>query len=76
MVREMRPDAVIVDVGLPGPDGIELTKQLRTISAPGRSHSLGARRTRVCGPCDACWRDGYVVKTRVSTRSALRCETR
>ena len=29
MVREMRPDAVIVDVGLPGPDGIELTKQLR-----------------------------------------------
>ena len=28
MVREMRPDAVIVDVGLPGPDGIELTRQL------------------------------------------------
>jgi DNA-binding NarL/FixJ family response regulator len=28
MVREMRPDAVIVDVGLPGSDGIELTKQL------------------------------------------------
>ena len=29
MVREMRPDAVIVDVGLPGgTDGIELTKQL------------------------------------------------
>jgi DNA-binding NarL/FixJ family response regulator len=28
MVREMRPDAVIVDVGLPGPDGIELTEQL------------------------------------------------
>jgi DNA-binding NarL/FixJ family response regulator len=30
MVREMRPDAVIVDVGLPnGPDGIELTRQLK-----------------------------------------------
>jgi DNA-binding NarL/FixJ family response regulator len=28
MVREMRPDGVIVDVGLPGPDGIELTEQL------------------------------------------------
>jgi two-component system, NarL family, invasion response regulator UvrY len=28
IVRQMRPDAVIVDVGLPGPDGIELTKQL------------------------------------------------
>lgn len=28
MVREMRPDAVIVDVGLPGADGIELTGQL------------------------------------------------
>ena len=28
MVREMRPDAVIVDVELPGPDGIELTEQL------------------------------------------------
>jgi two-component system, NarL family, invasion response regulator UvrY len=28
MVREIQPDAVIVDVGLPGPDGIELTKQL------------------------------------------------
>jgi DNA-binding NarL/FixJ family response regulator len=28
MVRDMRPDAVIVDVGLPGPDGIELTEQL------------------------------------------------
>jgi DNA-binding NarL/FixJ family response regulator len=29
MVREMRPDAVIVDVGLPGgPDGIDLTQQL------------------------------------------------
>lgn len=31
MVREMRPDAVIVDVGLPGgPDGIELTEKLRS----------------------------------------------
>jgi DNA-binding NarL/FixJ family response regulator len=28
MVREMHPDGVIVDVGLPGPDGIELTKTL------------------------------------------------
>ena len=29
MVREMRPDAVFVDVGLPGgPDGIELTEKL------------------------------------------------
>ena len=28
MVREMRPDGVIVDVGLPDADGIELTKQL------------------------------------------------
>ena len=29
MVRDMRPDAVIVDVGLPGgPDGIELTEKL------------------------------------------------
>ena len=27
-VREMRPDAVIVDIGLPDTDGIELTKQL------------------------------------------------
>ena len=27
-VRDLRPDAVIVDVGLPGRDGIELTKQL------------------------------------------------
>jgi DNA-binding NarL/FixJ family response regulator len=31
MVREMRPDAVIVDVGLPGGrDGIELTEKLRS----------------------------------------------
>ena len=31
MVREMRPDAVIVDVGLPGGlDGIELTERLRS----------------------------------------------
>jgi DNA-binding NarL/FixJ family response regulator len=31
MVREIRPDAVIVDVGLPGgPDGIELTEKLRS----------------------------------------------
>lgn len=30
LVREMRPDGVIVDVGLPGKtDGIELTRQLR-----------------------------------------------
>lgn len=28
MVREMRPDGVVVDVSLPGCDGIELTKQL------------------------------------------------
>lgn len=28
VVREMRPDAVIVDVGLPDTDGIELTRQL------------------------------------------------
>ena len=31
LVREMRPDAVIVDVGLPdGPDGIALTESIRT----------------------------------------------
>src|SRR5207248_78461 len=29
MVRELRPDAVIVDVGLPGEDGIELTERLK-----------------------------------------------
>jgi two-component system invasion response regulator UvrY len=28
VVRELRPDGVIVDVSLPGTDGIELTKQL------------------------------------------------
>jgi len=28
MVREMQPDAVVVDIELPGADGIELTKQL------------------------------------------------
>ena len=28
VVREMRPDAVIVDIGLPDTDGIELTRQL------------------------------------------------
>jgi two-component system response regulator DegU len=28
IVREMQPDAVVVDVQLPGADGIELTKQL------------------------------------------------
>src|SRR3954466_721555 len=28
MVREMQPDAVVVDIQLPGADGIELTKQL------------------------------------------------
>lgn len=28
IVREMRPDGVVVDVSLPGSDGIELTKQL------------------------------------------------
>ena len=28
MVREMRPDAVVVDVQLPGVDGIELTREL------------------------------------------------
>ena len=28
MVREMQPDAVVVDVELPGADGIELTTQL------------------------------------------------
>jgi DNA-binding NarL/FixJ family response regulator len=28
MVREMQPDAVVVDIELPGADGIELTKNL------------------------------------------------
>ena len=28
IVREMRPDAVVVDVGLPDTDGIELTKRI------------------------------------------------
>jgi DNA-binding NarL/FixJ family response regulator len=28
LVREMRPDAVVVDVGLPGEDGITLTRRL------------------------------------------------
>ena len=27
-VRDLRPDGVIIDVGLPGTDGIELTKEL------------------------------------------------
>jgi DNA-binding NarL/FixJ family response regulator len=29
MVREMRPDAVIVDIGLPGVNGIALTEKLK-----------------------------------------------
>jgi len=28
IVRDLRPDGVIIDVGLPGADGIELTKEL------------------------------------------------
>jgi DNA-binding NarL/FixJ family response regulator len=28
MVRDLRPDGVIIDVGLPGADGIELTREL------------------------------------------------
>ncbi|HJT80346.1 MAG TPA: response regulator transcription factor [Chthoniobacterales bacterium] len=30
MVREMQPDAVVVDIELPGADGIELTRSLLT----------------------------------------------
>src|SRR5260370_41387319 len=29
MIRELRPDLVIVDIGLPGASGIELTKTIR-----------------------------------------------
>ena len=65
MVRELRPDAVIVDVGLPGAeDGIELTARLReefpalvVLILSGHDEPEYARRAAEAGAI------GYVLKS-------------
>src|SRR5207302_5081512 len=76
MVRELRPDAVIVDVGLPGgEDGIELTARLReefpalvVLILSGHDEPEYVRRAAEAGAI------GYVLKSEpVETlRAALR----
>jgi DNA-binding NarL/FixJ family response regulator len=76
MVREMRPDAVIVDVGLPGgPDGIELTEKLRSefpalvvLILSAHEEPEYARRAAQAGAI------GYVLKNEAveTLRTALR----
>jgi DNA-binding NarL/FixJ family response regulator len=76
MVREMRPDAVIVDIGLPGgPDGIELTEKLRSefpalvvLILSAHEEPEYARRAAQAGAM------GYVLKNEAveTLRTALR----
>ncbi|HME87937.1 MAG TPA: response regulator transcription factor [Chthoniobacterales bacterium] len=75
-VREVRPDAVIVDVGLPGgADGIELTKKLReefpevvVLILSAHDEPEYARRAAEAGAM------GYILKTQAldNLRLALR----
>jgi DNA-binding NarL/FixJ family response regulator len=56
---ELRPDAALVDIGLPDGDGFSLTRQLRAMAWPprvilissdsDRANELAARRAGACG---------------------------
>jgi DNA-binding NarL/FixJ family response regulator len=76
LVREMRPDAVIIDVGLPGEhDGLELTEKLRSefpalivLILSAHEEPEYARRAAQAGAM------GYVLKNEAveTLRTALR----
>ena len=60
--KELQPDLVILDISLPGPDGIEAARQIRTLTPrsrilflSGSSDPAIARQAIMAG-------DGYVLK--------------
>jgi DNA-binding NarL/FixJ family response regulator len=80
IVREMRPDAVIVDVGLPGGgDGIELTKELRTefpdtvvVILSAHDEPEFARRAARAGAMAYIQKDEAVENLKLALRNAFK----
>ena len=80
MVREMRPDAVIVDVGLPGGgDGIELTEELRTefpdmvvVILSAHDEPEYARRAARAGAMAYIQKDEAVENLKLALRNAFK----
>ena len=54
LCAELRPDAVFVDINLPGKDGVSLAKQLAML--PQRHAWSSPRATRTAPPTPSGWR--------------------
>src|SRR5215468_18378 len=54
LCAELRPDAVFVDINLPGKDGVSLATQLSMLPRPPAWSSL--RETRTAPPTPSGWR--------------------
>lgn len=79
MVREMRPDAAIVDVGLPGRDGIQLTQELRTefpglvvVILSAHDEPEYARRAARAGAMAYIQKDDAVENLKLALRNAFK----
>ena len=79
MVRETRPDAAIVDVGLPGGDGIQLTEELRAefpelvvVILSAHDEPEYARRAARAGAMAYIQKDDAVENLKLALRNAFK----
>src|SRR4051794_41632737 len=50
MVRTLRPHLILLDLGLPGEDGLGLLRRLRSVAAPAGAVCVTPARARSSGP--------------------------
>lgn len=67
MVRVLRPDAVLLDIGLPDIDGIEVARRLAEAPAPPAAVLTSSREAAEYGPrLTSCPAAGFIAKDELS----------
>jgi DNA-binding NarL/FixJ family response regulator len=70
LVRRLHPQAVLVDVGLPGVDGLTLAARLREADGSSRVVVMSGRDASVYGPrIDGCGAIGFLAKIDLTAES-------